>query len=402
MRHELFKAYTYIRPRFRGFNQGNGMLNQISGAARLNRVFLASLVASGAFTFMSAGQAQEAPGAGPKPLVTAPSIRSSVLDQAPAGAPQALPGAAVLGQGVGAAPAAGAPATPDVSLDATADSVPWVLETSQHPWPLRYQAPASLPRLYLSLPSEQEARIMLPGRSADEADRTRGVVEKFVTNSIGTAAQDRARQLEAVYEWVTRSSTQQRSLSADPWQAYQFSKEALQQILTYRKSLEKQSDIGLESMVADVVLAVAKVTPLMSVMPSYELQMAWYNVLKQLKEGVSLYNEQVVAADAKLVQTVDQYIAGNPPVPRPEGRKPEPNVGGLAVSAEIASPSLAGPADLRTPAQPAPQAADKSASSEGGWVATAVGLGLIAAIAGLFMKLRRKVKGNKAAEPPQA
>lgn len=273
------------------------------------------------------------------------------------------------------------------------EGAPWVLTPDQHPSPLFYREPPPLTALILDLPSESDARIMLPGRAADSADQARFTVSRYITNVIGQAAQARGAQLEAVNAWLEKTKSREASLSQDPWVRYQFSLESRAQLESFRASLSKQSEAQLTGLSSTLREAVAKVTPLLNAMPTYETRLAWYNVLVQLKEGMALFQAQVTASDKTTLGVIDQYLTAHPAVARPVGEPPANQEG-------------AAPAKKYTPeatnfeAKPAPRAPAKQLSTEpqdttGGMI---VAFGIVASIIGFFVYLRKRNKAPVAAK----
>lgn len=251
-----------------------------------------------------------------------------------------------------------------------------------------YRDGAPLSALYVDVPSSADMKLMLPGAAADTADRARYVVSKFITDVIGSASQLRGGELEAVTTWVARTLQQESTLNADPWAQYQFRLEARRQVEGYRASVAAQSAPQTDRLALDLRKTVARVAPMLEVSPTYETRMAWYNVMVQLKEGMTLYQAQVTNGDQAVLAALDQFLTSHPPLPRPEGPEPakrQRNV--IAAAQPIASTST----DLeatpkREPTKPLPAAQQ---DTTGGLI---VALGLVASVIGFFMYLRKRNK----------
>jgi hypothetical protein len=326
----------------------------------------------------------------PQVFETAPSIAKSVLttpavsDASPASPPVAA--------------ASGVPVVGAASSGADdKDSVPWALDIATRPGLLNYAALIPLNGLYFTLPTEKEARIMLPGNSADAANQARFVVQRYVTDNIGSAAQIRARQLEAITNWVDQTSQQKKLLPKDPWAAYEFNHEALTTLDNFKAKIDGQSEPTIKQMTSQVQTAVGQLAPVMEATGGYEQKMLWYNVLVQLKDGINLYQSRVTESDRAIQDVIAGFERDNPPVARPQGDPPpSPNVGDGPLArrpATAAKPSLT-PDAPRELAQPLAPKQD-SGSSSGGIV---VVLGMLAVAVGLFLKLRKRVS-NKGAKP---
>lgn len=313
---------------------------------------------------------------------TAPSLRTSPL---------------ALGQGAPQISAEGAAALNEMAKQAVEENVTWVLDSDSRPWALSFQEPPPLNALVLTLPSDREARIQLPGAAADMADRARMVVSRYITDNIGSAAQARGRQLEAFNMWAANTTRQKKLLAKDPWVAYQFNREALEAVTAFKARVNSQTAPGLERMADDVRRVVSEVSTVMNATGGYDQKMQWYNVLVQLKEGVSLYQTRVVDADRAILDAIAGFEQDNPPVARPAGnpppRKQEGMVsGGAATAAPNAAMTPEGVVQ-REKAQPVKK--EEAPSQTGGLIVIA---GMAAVVFGLFLKLRRRV-AKKAAAP---
>lgn len=355
----------------------------------------------------SMAQAQLAPSPGaPAPAAIAPSKLDPVLTDPAAlrtmessGAQPTFPRTApvrnnqaafdrmVMGSSQAAQTRASAQANP---------SVPWVLGASAHPWPLQYYEPISFSNLVLRVPAERDARIMLPGVAADEAEHARFTANKFVVDAIGLGAQARGRQLEEINTWITRTKEQLKSIDADdPWQLYQFSQEAHGHLKEFQAKVKAQSEPSIAAMADQIRKAIEQISPVMSVTESYELRMAWYNIMVLLKEGLTLYQSQLLGADQQIQDQIEAFIREHPPVARPEGPLPltpeEAQAKKAAAAATLAPVAVESPKDDRTPAA-APSAADQSSSLSGGLIVALVSL---LTGGGLFFAIRRRISRKK-------
>lgn len=329
--------------------------------------------------------------AAPAPIVTAPSIRPNAL----------VAQAALAAQPTNANPLIQKEreGVPTRDTPAVQDAVPYVLPPDLHPWPLRFREQPPLNALYLSLPSEQEARLLLPGRAADAAQTVRFAVSKYIADSIGMAAQARGRQLDALETWQAQTERQLRQLTGDPWQAYEFSLEARREAEQFRSQLAAQNPPFLARMASDIRGAVAHIGPLVSLMPTYELRMAWYDILVQLKEGLMLYQTQTTAADHQLLRRMDDFLNAHPAVPRPAGSPPpERKAGAPQEVARSAAPTAPAIIQAREPERSKPPVASQdTGSSLGGLVVVGA---MLLGFAGIALKLRGR--GKKAPKPDAA
>ncbi|MBU9199795.1 hypothetical protein KTD31_00080 [Burkholderia multivorans] len=381
--------------------------------------FAASLLLGGAVGFLSlSAQADQGVGAQP---VQAPPPQLAMTQPAPLSAADAAvipkvqtfqtapdiqparvnttaPASAGAASNPGAAQVANPTSASAAGVSALqAANAPWVLESNTHPWVLNYIELLPLNGLYFTLPNEKDARIMLPGRVEDAADQARTVVGRYITNNIGAAAQIRGRQLEAFNNWADNIRKQKAMLPKDPWAAYQFNKEARAAESVFRSRIESQSQPQLDRMAQDIRTAVSQITPVMNAMGDYDQKMRWYNVLVQLRDGMSLYQTRVTESDRQLLDAMDEFENENPVVPQPSGGLPPTPEQQRAAAAEHANPvsnvNLTDAAATRTPAK-APANTSQPSSSMGG-VIVIVMVGI--AVLGLFMKLRQRVskKGGK-------
>lgn len=320
----------------------------------------------------------------PQAFQSAPSLRPASA-MGSASVPQAAASAASSGQAV-------APLTTTPAPSATPDTGPhWVLNVQTRPWPLVYTQPAPLNALYFSLPTEKEARFMLPGYILDKVERARFVVSEYTTNNIGSAAQIRGRQLEAFNAWFANVNAQKKILSTDPWVVYQFNQEARAIAADFKSKIQTQTQPLIVQMADDVRKAVETISPIMNVMATYEQQMLWYNVLVQLKESVSLYQARVFEADKQILDAIERFEQENPPVARPVGNPP-PQLPSEINGGPTANPS----APVLTPEikrEKAVEPVRKEESSSMGGLIVLLGMGVF--VVGLFLKLRNRVSSKK-------
>lgn len=299
---------------------------------------------------------------------------------------------------VAAPVAAGTPGTVVAPVtSSTAVDVPWALDPNSHPYPLRFEEAGRFSTLYLSPPSVDDSRVMLPGRVADAIDYTRVEVNKYFVSQLSIASQVRGKQLEALSTWLERTEQQARGLKGEPWEKYQFSLEARTNAQAFRDGVAHQGEAPLERMVSEVRKAVGQLSPLMEVMPTHELQLGWYNILLQLKDGVAAYQTQVQAADAQLLEKVDDFLkrypavekpAGDPPVNKPRGvpkLTPPTETGMDSVSLKPAKPAAEAPKQMVEP------------SSSTGYL---VLVGAVALAGGVLFRIRSKMK--KGGSAPKA
>lgn len=274
--------------------------------------------------------------------------------------------------------------------------VPWVIKPDAHPWPLRYQEPTLLSNLYLRTPDPRDAKIMLPGVAADEAERARFAANKFVVDAIALGAQSRGRQLEEISQWLERTKEQLKAVDmTDPWQAYQFTREAHHELKDFQKKIQAQSEPSINAMADQVRQAIAKLTPLMNESEAYDLRMAWYNVMVLLKEGLNLYQTQILGADKQVLDLVDAFLEEHPLAPRPEGPlPPTPEQARAKKVAENANLAPMPSTEIKAERSPAPErmAVDAQGSSVIGGLIVAV-VALLAG-AGVFFTIFRRNKGK--------
>lgn len=232
----------------------------------------------------------------------------------------------------------------------------WLLTSAQLPWPLRYRELSSPGVLYLPLPAPAELRLMLPGVGLEEARRTRQGVAKYVTDLIGLAAQDRARQLEGFNAWAAQVQTQKNTLSSsDEWAQHAFSALVGASLAAYKNELAPQSEMQARTLSNGLPKFVSDITELMNAAQGYEQRAAWYQVLTQLQEGLQLYQLQMQERDAQLFQAIAAFEVNNPPVARPEGDAPvrDPATGARAMPKVATMPlAIASAPAARVAAEP--------------------------------------------------
>lgn len=356
--------------------------------ARISAAVLLSVVGIGLSPLVSAEDVALGPKA-PSPIVTAPPLKLNPLTAA-----RPAPGQAPLEAGMSASPAPSeeaASAKAAVSL-AEDEGAPWVLKPESRPLPLRYREAQPVGSLYLDVPSMADARLMLPGRVADSIDHNRTVISKYITDVIGVAAQARGRQQDAVDSWIAETDKQRHLLQQDPWTVYQFSLESRKELASFRESIAGQTAPGISEVVEEVKRAISQLAPLVSALPTYELQQSWYNLMVQLKEGVSLYQVQVRTSDQKILDRIDAYLEKNPAVARPAGNPPsKEQLNTPSARQQIPvepSPTMM---TVQKPLEPAKKLAQEKPSSDslGGLLV----VGGLFALGGFFVLRLRKRKG---------
>lgn len=259
-------------------------------------------------------------------LETAVPERAQPIRTAPSAKPNVLSGADVeaLSRGSARTP------TRSGALAGAEHDVPWVLSPEQQPWPLHYREPGPLNVLHLNIPSLDEARLMLPGRAADMLERAQASIHKYINDAIGQSAQFRGAQLEALDIWLERTLNQLREVPQHPWAQYQFNKTTRKALLDYRALAEHQGARGLEQVYGDVQQAVARISPMLDVMPTHELSLGWYNAMVQLRNGLELYQSQVSQADRRVLAKIDDFLNRHPPLMQPAGEPPPQPRAGLS------------------------------------------------------------------------
>lgn len=330
-----------------------------------------------------------------QPFVTAPSLRAMGIEpvaassQSTAAASPAAPAASTAG--------AAAPVGVQSSGEArTTDDFPWLLSGDLRPWALAYLDVETLNTLYLALPTEREVRIMLPGAALDASDRAKVEIGRYFTDNTGLASVARARQLETFNSWLADTTKKKMALTQEPWMVYQFHQEAGSTLKNFKVKVQRQSAPGLSRMASDVQKAVEQITAVMNATGSHEQKMQWYNLLLQLKDGFTLFQNRVVASDRQLLEAIERYEQENPPVARPAGQPPRNGADSpVARSVEPASSVALTPEAVQREKSP-PVAAKPDNGDQGGGLAVFVGMAAV--LIGLFVKMRRRV----AAKTPPA
>jgi hypothetical protein len=330
--------------------------------------------------------------------------RGGVINSAPnligAGTAVVKPAAGQIADLVqGTTPAAPSAAALDPLAQADAPSsaeLNSLLKSEEMPWPLRYRELSPMGVVYLSLPTEQEARLQLPGIALDGASRAREQVSKYITDSIGVAAQDRARQLEVASSWVERTTQMRQAVQVtDDWALYAFAEKAHEQLSAFRAKVTKQSAAELARHIADLERVVSAVSPVMNSMQSYELRTAWYAVLVQYKDGLQLVQAQQNSGDALILKTLDDFASANPRVPRPEGEVPKRTQSGDRAMPPMANP---GPVVMAEPTVRAPAQAPAAVPNEeeqSGALGAIIGIVMVMGFIGFFVVRFRNRFGRK-------
>jgi hypothetical protein len=272
---------------------------------------------------------------------------------------------------------------------APAVSISWILGSSTRPWALSAPELPLLNTLGLSLPSEREARTMLPGAVSDLTDQSRFIITRYVTDNIGVALQGRGRQLETLNQWLAGLQTQKQALPKDPWAAYQFSNEAWEKVSAFKAKISTQTEPTVQRMANDITRAVAQVTPVMNVMGSYEQKMQWYNILVQLKAGLGAYQARALEGDRQILDAIEAFERDNPRVALPAGPVP------VEQSHNAPAPSVTAPVAVATE-QVKREAAQVPATPEaqGGLSGNVVLLAVGGLVGGFFFFLRKRVAGK--------
>lgn len=280
-------------------------------------------------------------------------------------------------------------------------SVAWVLSSEQRPWPLRYRDLTFTGVVYLSVPDLQEARLMLPGLALDGASRARQQLTKYITDAIGVAAQDRARQIEALTAWVDRTTKQKASVSlTDDWARYAFYREVIGEITPYREKLANQSEPEIKKYIEELTKVVAQVTPVMNAMQGYEQRTAWYNLMVQFKEGLQLIQAQQRTGDAQALKVIDEFLDANPVVARPAGDTPKRTASGTRAVPAVEAPTLTTveALDVRKPAEAPAEVPPKEGN---GFLGMLIALVIVGGVLSFFiipLRKRMKRKAPAAAE----
>lgn len=328
---------------------------------------------------------------GPPPataVVSAPSLEPAPAPASPYGTSTGAAAMESMLQGTGrAAPVESRPIYRGSQSDTF---VPFVLGVEAHPWPLSYRAPELTAGLALNLPALEDVRLMLPGPATDLIEGVRYSNNRYLAEVVAAAAQQRGKQLAEVGNWIKRVDDQRKYVDDKlDWQNYQFAAEARQEILKFREKVASQSEGEMAALTNTVSAAISRITPIFNLQDNFELQNRWYTVMVQLKEGVALYQTQILKADQEVLDLIDQYLREHPVVAQPDG--PVPTVASLAAAKMPAAPTLTEPAamDSREPAQSA--AVAQNAPSSTGGILIAI-LAVVAAVGWIYMKFRRRGK----------
>lgn len=362
--------------------------------AKVNRRGVtASLLLGGAVGFLSlTTHAESAKTAPPQMAITAPAAPSTGGGQPPKVQPfQTAPLMVTRQEPSLVAPGsdASSPVTAKVSALSEpvtqSEDVFWALTPEQRPWALAYVELMPLNTLYFTLPSERDARMMLPGASAEAADLAKFTASRYITDNIGLAEQVRTRQLEGLNTWASHIETQKASTQGNEWAAFQFNKEMLAILKEFKKKVAAQSAPGFDRMATDINAGVTAISGVIEVTSAYDIKMRWYNVLVQLKDGMGLYVTRVNELDSKVLTAIAAIERNNPPLAQPMTPPPaRPVDGAEAASKPIPAASLT-PATPREVAKPLVEPAKSGTSNF-------IILGVMSLAAfGIFMKLRKRV-----------
>lgn len=281
---------------------------------------------------------------------------------------------------------------PAVSISASAAQVsnPGVLDYSLHPSVLSAMSVPVVGGLNLVIPSERDSRVMFVGDMHDLAADARGDVVRFIQIALADGNHARGRQLEAATNWVESTLAKKERLPPGEWPRYQFALEANDQADAFREAIRKQTEPSIQRMVNVVQRVVRDVTPVINVMSTYELKLAWYDVLTQLRDGAQLYHDRVVADDQQTLAVLDRFYKEVPRLPVPAS--PLPGADRPKAPTPAGEPVATPRNDaMRAPAKPVPQATDSAAGTTGGLL---VLLGILGTAAFLFMRLRKRVKNK--------
>lgn len=331
------------------------------------------------------------PGSRPQAFVTAPSLKS-LGEATPPEGKQANSGSTAAPLPDQQRPAIPVPSAPE-------EDAPWLLGPDMRPWALAYLEAELLNSLYLMLPADREARIMLPGAALDASERAATEISRYFIDNNGLASVARTRQLETLNAWLADTSKKKMALPQDPWVEYQFHKEANATLQGFKAKVVRQSEPVLRRMASDIKKTVDQLTGIMNATGSHEQKMNWYNLLLQLKDGFSLFQARAVASDQQILALIERYETENPPPPRPAGKPPQSAQGAASTPAQAAS-NVALTADtVERQKAPAPTPAPQNNNQAGGWI---VILGMLATVMGLFYKMRRRVAGKPTASEPPA
>lgn len=247
-------------------------------------------------------------------------------------------------------------AAPEPAHDAPGEDYGWVLAPENRPWTLHFVPTTAPGALVISIPTSREVRLMLPGTLADSAQRARQLISRYMADAISSVSQSRARQLATFSQWVDNAARQGQRASVEPWQEYQFSVEARLEVVKFRDQVLKQSEPLVNQVQQEVNRWVAPVTAAMNISPSYDLQMAWYDVLVSLRDAFALYQAQLRQADATLLDALDVFLAEHPPALRPTAPLPEKRTDGFSGPVAVPMKPAVAQAPTLAPLQESPRA----------------------------------------------
>lgn len=267
------------------------------------------------------------------------------------------------------------------------------MSAEQRPYPLRFRDLTQNGKFYLQVPELQEIRLMPPGIALDYASRSRQQVSRYVTDAIGIAAQDRARETEAVNSWIDRVIKQKATLApGDVWLQYAFSQQMYQQLTPYREKVVGQSEPELKAHMQELARTVEHATQIMAAAQGYEQRTAWYNVMVHFKEGLQLIQAQQRSGDAQVLKVIDDFIAENPPVPRPAGDVPAfTPMGNRPALNPTATPTMSS-VDIGAVRKPAAAPEEEGKTSGNSFIGTIIGIVMVLGFMAFFLPLRKRMK----------
>lgn len=284
-------------------------------------------------------------------------------------------------------------ATPQGVGGPPGENLDWLLNSEQRPWPLRYSALSSTGTLYLTVPTVQEGRMMLPGVALDSASRTRQELTKHITNVIGFSAQDRAKQLDIFNSWTAQVAKQKLTLGAtDDWARYAFSVAVYKEFGTFKDDIKNQSAPEMQKHLQDLSRTIAQLTPVMDSMQAYEQRTAWYAVMLQHRDGLQLVEAQQRNGDEQILKAINTFLIENPEVPRPAGEAPKPSKDGkreTPTAGQVTATNVDAP-QLRAPAA---AASDNPEDKPSGLLGTIIGILMVVGLLSYFIiPLRKRFK----------
>lgn len=233
----------------------------------------------------------------------------------------------------------------DVTSDMSSsiDSAPWVLSTTQTPWPLNYTKPSDPDRMSIRTPSVNEVKLMLPGRVMDFIEHTRYLITKFIQDSIGVAKKERAQQLEQVNSWIEKVLAQRQSLPNAVWPVYQFSLDAREKAIAFQDKVRSQSDDTVEDISKEAQDLIQKLNEIMNVLPAEGPRNVLFDLMVRIKDGVEIYAESMFSGDDQVIQALDVMLERVPEIAKPDSAPPtesqSPTGGGWVEGAVNLSPS---------------------------------------------------------------